>query len=730
MTAETSPRKALHEAFAEEIIAGLKNGTAAWVRPWKAGELELPFNAASERTYKGPANIFRLVNQGYADPRWMTLKQANGENMRIRKGSRSTRIVYWQFTKKEPVRDDAGRPTVDETGNAITRTVPLDRPLMITANVFHASQIEGLPEWKPQTPSWNPDERAEAILAKSGAIIRQDQRDRAFYSPKTDEIHLPLKASFSDMSAYYETALHELGHWMCSENRLNLGFKGPFGSESYAREELRVEIASWMTCMELGLPYEADQHLSYVDSWIKALESDPYEIVRACRDAEHIKDRLLDLEQNRTLEAPAMQSDIAEKRSAVEPDIPSEAARTVPEPTIAKKTVEKTWLNVPYLEKKKAKGVGAQWDRIEKRWYVPAGSDLSAFAVWLPEKGERAIPSKVQSSSPEIEFAERLRDAGLVLEGAPVMDGAMHRVPVAGKLRGRDGAYVGHADGIPSGWFQNHVTGETGNWKHSGHHLDQAQLEQLRIESAKQREVAAQERQAQQEKAAKRCYAIWKNAPGWARDGQEYLARKQVRSFGVKVDDKGNLLIPGRDVNGFIHTLQTVTPDGKLFETGSRKTGAFHVIDPEKSFGTGTILIAEGYATAASVHLATGQPCVCAFDAGNLIHVAKALREKYPDASLVFMADDDQRNPANPGINKAKLAADAVAGMVLAPVFTPDEIEHGLTDWNDLHSAQGLEAVKKQIDFARPLYQALVQKEELQLGKPEKAKGKELGLAI
>ena len=95
-----------------------------------------------------------------------------------------------------------------------------------------------------------------------------------------------------------------------------------------------------------------------------------------------------------------------------------------------------------------------------------------------------------------------------------------------------------------------------------------------------------------------------------------------------------------------------------------------------------------------------------AFDAGNLIPVAKALHEKFPDQPVALMADNDVANARNPGINKAKLAAEAVGGAVYAPSFTPQELRQGLSDWNDLHAAHGLDALRKQIDFDRPFYRA------------------------
>ncbi|WP_241667467.1 toprim domain-containing protein [Pseudodesulfovibrio senegalensis] len=178
------------------------------------------------------------------------------------------------------------------------------------------------------------------------------------------------------------------------------------------------------------------------------------------------------------------------------------------------------------------------------------------------------------------------------------------------------------------------------------------------------------------------------------------LADPGVYGYGVKVNDRNELLVPGRDVEGFIHTLQTVNQDGKFFVAGSRKTGTFHTIDPDRTMGNPQtpILIAEGYATAASVHMAIGEPVHAAFDAGNLKHVAEALHGKYPDRSVVILSDNDHQQSGNPGVTKAQAAARAVGGQFVVPLFSDAEKAKGLTDFNDLHATRGLEAVRKQLE--------------------------------
>ena len=183
-----------------------------------------------------------------------------------------------------------------------------------------------------------------------------------------------------------------------------------------------------------------------------------------------------------------------------------------------------------------------------------------------------------------------------------------------------------------------------------------------------------------------------------------YLARKGVQVHGVRFASDGSVLVPLRDAAGDLWNLQRIAPerpaDGidKLFLKGGRKSGLWHWCgDPA---GASVLLIAEGYATAASVHQATGRPVAVAFDAGNLAHVAKALRQRDRTALLVLCGDDDAATEARTGTNtgrvKAEAAARAVRGLAVFPAGLPD----GGSDFNDMHQAQGLQAVGACVEAA------------------------------
>ena len=678
-------KKPFFEAFAEKIIAELEAGTAPWIKPWKAGEYSPPFNPVSGTRYRGINRVTLDCDDN--DPRFMTLRQANSKGWSIRKGAKARPVVFWQFYEERAVKDEDGKPVRDQEGNQVMAKAELDRPRVIFSSVFHAADVEGIPPWEGRTVSWDSNVRAEDIMRNSGAVIHHDQRDRAFYRPGSDEIHLPPRSAFADAGAYYGTALHELGHWTKHPDRLNRE-GGPFGSEAYAREELRAEIASWMICGELGLPHDPGQHLAYVDSWVKILTEEPREILRASQDAEKILGYCLGFEKHKEV---AMTEGIQQPK----PEQAEEHKRRL--------ALEKTYLAVPYEQREEAKQAGARWDRQAKLWFAPQGTDMTGLARWMPEKE----PTPAPAMPPDQEFAEVLKEAGLDLGGElPVMDGTLHRVPlIDGKPGSRDGVYRGNLDGHPAGFYQNHKTGQKGTWKASGHKLSAEQKQAFLEQAAEKRQQWEQDLAAQYAAGAKKAFARWANAVGWADKSQEYLARKEVPGFGVKEGEHGELLVPGRDVDGFIHTLQSISEAGKFFTKGSRKSGTFHRIDPDKTFDKECtpILVAEGYATAASIHMATNLPVHAAFDAGNLEPVAVALKEKHPDRQVIILADDDHHQKDNPGLNKAAIAAKAVDGVVVSPLLTDEEKQRGLTDFNDVHVTRGLNAVLEQIKPALDL---------------------------
>ena len=132
--------------------------------------------------------------------------------------------------------------------------------------------------------------------------------------------------------------------------------------------------------------------------------------------------------------------------------------------------------------------------------------------------------------------------------------------------------------------------------------------------------------------------------------------------------------------------IQQIFPDGKkLFLKNGKVKALFHIIGEQ----TDVIYIGEGYATMASVHLATGKACVVAFNAGNLMDVCSQVRTTYPDNEIVVCADDDHMTKGNQGLTKAREAALKIGAGLAVPDFEETR-GSGETDFNDLHQVKGL----------------------------------------
>ena len=814
--AQEDKRKPFHLEFAEKIVAQLEAGTAPWLQPWHPGSANFaPHNPASGTVYRG-VNRLSLAMSGYEDPRWMTFNQAKAEGLSIKAGSKSEPVVYFQWTKEETVKDEKGKPVLDKDGKEQKFVIQLDKPILRFARVFNAEQIDGIPPMQLTDKSfeWSPVEKGESILAASGANIKHDQSNRAFYRGRTDSIHMPPRENFEDAAKYYGTALHELGHWTKHPSRLNRE-GGPFGSEQYAREELRAEIASWMLAQDTGIPHEPGQHAAYVQSWIKAVQEDPFEIQRACRDAEQIRDYLIDLERRKEMGMAAPETaPLPEHEDAI-------AAKSLPE----RPATEKTFLSVPYKEKEQAKRFGAKWDKEAKSWYAPEGTDLSKLRDWMPVEAvrvfahsdpereglfsaqvqkaglwshiegkdgkpilfdrmedalvlaerhlnvpvqamdnSRAAPEVPRPLSPQQEFAQSLHKAGLDLQGQePALDGEIHRVPLLSSANvavGMElgGAYCAYDGDPPYGWSQNFATGEKTPWIATGHVLSQEQIQAIYREREENRLKSEAALAGVHNDIAGTAFQTISET-GFASKEHPFLKEREVEAFGVH-QSAHMLYIPMRNAVGEVRNLQVIEGNESRFLIGGERDGLLHLITgpdqnkaglysvlsplvetlpgiERKDLAQGEILLAENYASGASLHMATGKPVAVAFTAENLTPVAQALREQFPQAAITVCASNHQYERAdgtvlNRGVIEAERAAQAVGGKVVVPEFTDTEKSRSLVDFNDLHVSRGLEEVKRQFD-GPALDKAQATEKEVKAQKTRKTakdKGQERGLGL
>jgi antirestriction protein ArdC len=307
-------RRDFRREVTDRIINMLENGVAPWQKPWNPADasLDMPINPTTGKAYRGGNAVHLMATgllRGYGDPRWMTYRQAAGLAWQVRKGEKGTQIEFWEVnaarhTRSEPIRSDEGdghQPADERDEGRSTRLIHR------VYTVFNAKQIEGIPELTAkQRTVCEVVEVAEHILNNCGATILHDQANRAFYHRASDSIHLPPKQAFHHAAGYYGTALHELAHWTGHPSRLDratLNETYRFGDVSYAKEELRAELASVFLAAELGIPHDPGQHAAYVTSWISVLKQDKNEIFRAAHDASRAADFLLALERERSIGA-------------------------------------------------------------------------------------------------------------------------------------------------------------------------------------------------------------------------------------------------------------------------------------------------------------------------------------------------------------------------------------------------------------------------------------------
>ncbi|MGE3907141.1 MAG: DUF3987 domain-containing protein [Reyranellaceae bacterium] len=298
---------------------------------------------------------------------------------------------------------------------------------------------------------------------------------------------------------------------------------------------------------------------------------------------------------------------------------------------------------------------------------------------------------------PIAQFRDAITASGMRPPAAIVADGRLRRFPTSDRKRDDAGWYLLHGDGIPAGAFGDWRTGTASTWHaDTGRTVstwDRALLRQ-RIEALQ--EVRGEEQAQRQAEACARAERIWQAATDGHAD-HPYLTAKSVGRHGLRTYGDA-LVVPLRDGDR-LHSLQFISPEGaKKFLRGGRMRGCYHLIGVPGE----TLCIAEGYATAASVHEATGHAVAVAFNAGNLLAVVESQRARHPVKRLIVCADDDAATPGNPGLSRAHEAARACGADLAVPVFG-ESGDETLTDFNDLHRLAGADAVRACVDRAGPV---------------------------
>lgn len=282
-------------------------------------------------------------------------------------------------------------------------------------------------------------------------------------------------------------------------------------------------------------------------------------------------------------------------------------------------------------------------------------------------------------------FADELRTALGEIDFIPIADGQIHRFHVQGdKVGSHNGWYVLHDGKVIAGAFGSWKAGSCRTWHgNNSQNSYEAQFIHEQLAKAKQERELSQ-RQQWEESASRAAYWVSVSKPASA--NHPYLVRKGISTYHLK-QRFGELIVP-MYIGDKLVNIQRITAKGdKWFLKGGRVASASTLLGHVPSSYSGVIYIAEGFATAATIHDESGLPTVCAFNANNLLPVGKQVRQQYPSAQLVIAGDDDRltlrKEGFNPGKDAANKAALALSCDVMFPQWPEGAPDH-LTDFNDL----------------------------------------------
>ena len=288
----------------DQVLANLEKGNLFWTQGWVAAGA--PESAVTGKKYRGINNLYLslvAMAENYGDNRWATFRQMEEKGWTFKKDEeghtlgkgKSVSVEYYEMRDKETKRrfdrSVLDGMTFDEQREYMDKNVYWLRKFY---RVFNCSLMDGVPAKEMPTIDVNDRiEKAEAILdywnANESKIVYGGSQ--AFYRPSTDEVHLPECEKFKSTQSFYDTAFHEIGHSTGHESRLNRDLSGGFGSQSYAMEELRAEIASIFMAQDLGIEPSEDRlqnNAAYIQSWKDEIKENPNALFTAIADADKI----------------------------------------------------------------------------------------------------------------------------------------------------------------------------------------------------------------------------------------------------------------------------------------------------------------------------------------------------------------------------------------------------------------------------------------------------------
>jgi len=303
----------IYQTITDRFVEQLKKGTVPWQKPWFGVQ-----NMVSRKQYRG-INALLLGSTEFQSPFWVSFKQALDLGGHIKKGEKSTPVIYYKLFDRH---DEAGNAIIRGDGRAAR--VPFIR----WANVFNLDQTEGItpPAITSGQSAGQPLEKAAEIVANAKLCPIHHTGFAALYSPQDDIIRMPPRSSFRSPEDYHLTLFHEMTHATGHSSRLDReGITQPakFGSERYSKEELIAELGAAFLSNEAGIltSLQFENSSAYLGSWIQKFQNDPRMIVSAASQAQRSADFVLGIEHKETLNEVQMDSEPILAPSISEPDL-------------------------------------------------------------------------------------------------------------------------------------------------------------------------------------------------------------------------------------------------------------------------------------------------------------------------------------------------------------------------------------------------------------------------
>ncbi len=271
----------VYEIITERIIKQLESGVAPWRKPWTC---QPPANLITQKEYRG-LNVFTLASQGFPSRFWLTFNQSTKLGGKIRKGEKSSPVIFWNVGDEQETTTPDGRKESS-------------RPFLLRYySVFNFSQTEGIDipaSLLQETHTNNPIKTCEQLVTNMPNPPKFEQSDKAWYAPSNDVVGMPARGLFHSSEEFYATEFHELGHSTGHLKRLHReNFDNPahFGSESYSKEELIAEMTAAMLCGITGIEQKTlENSAAYLKTWIARLKSDSRLLVSAASQAQKAAD--------------------------------------------------------------------------------------------------------------------------------------------------------------------------------------------------------------------------------------------------------------------------------------------------------------------------------------------------------------------------------------------------------------------------------------------------------